>query len=341
MNLWLFVVPDRFGHPSGGTRYNAALIGEVEARGVTVNVAEPTALERADFGELPPSEWVWIDSLYLDSLPRLAARARALAGGRVRVGLLLHYLPSLLEIGDVNLWRQEQDALAACDALVVTSEYMRAELCKLGLESKPCAVVEPGCELEMEREPPDTTALRALMVAHVVSNKGAYEFLQALASKLSSPPDWTLDIAGSLDIELAYARRCRDLVECTPTLKRCVNFHGVVRGEALRELFARSNVFVSASRTESYGMALAEARTMGLPVLAMSGGNVSAHVSARSGGRLCADPSELAAACIELASNAEARMAELALARRAAPPARPWSRVAEEFVVRVRALTPL
>jgi glycosyltransferase involved in cell wall biosynthesis len=89
---------------------------------------------------------------------------------------------------------------------------------------------------------------------------------------------------------------------------------------------------------ESYGMALAEARTMGLPVLAVSGGNVSAHVSAQSGGRLCADPSELAEACVELAADARARTALLALARRAAPPPRPWSRVADEFVVRVRAL---
>lgn len=333
MNSWVFVVPDRSGHPSGGTRYNAALIREIEARGVPVAALEPAAFELQG-GAL--GDWVWVDSLYLDRVPSLAARARSL--GKARVGLLLHYLPSRLEAGREQLWEVEAAALTACDAVAVTSEYMSALLAQTGFGSKPCAVIEPGCAFEMDRAPPEVSPLRALMVAHLVDNKGILDFLQALSRPLLRGDELRLEIAGSADVEPGYAQRCRELVERTPTLEQCVRFLGIVGGSELRRLYARSNAFVSASRTESYGMALAEARTMGLPLLAVQGGNVSAHVSSHSGGRLCSDIGELAQAVVQLSRSAEARASKLALARGAAPPPRPWARVAEEFLSRVQSL---
>ncbi|HET9929971.1 MAG TPA: glycosyltransferase family 4 protein [Polyangiaceae bacterium] len=330
MKPWVFVVPDRSGHPSGGTRYNTALLRELGAQG-----AELVIVPSNELGPISAShaEWIWVDSLYLSLVAQLAARARG--DWRARVGILLHYLPSLLSSGNAALSGAEHEALQACDALVVTSEYMKAELSRRGYGAKPCAVVEPGCELTLAATAPDVTSLRALMVAHVVENKGVYELLRALATELSGSDELSLEIAGSLEVAPEYSRRCRGLLDDAPLLARSVTWLGTLDEDSTRRAYLRNNLFVSASRSESYGMALAEARTVGLPVIANAGGNVSALVNRRSGGRLCANADEVAVACVELARSASARAEVTALARAEAIPPRPWARVAEEFTERV------
>ena len=82
-------------------------------------------------------------------------------------------------------------------------------------------------------------------------------------------------------------------------------------------------------------MALAEARTIGVPILARAGGNVEAHVNARSGGELVKTHAELARAFLELSRNPSALRARVQAARQLASPARSWFDAARDFVVQV------
>jgi glycosyltransferase involved in cell wall biosynthesis len=101
---------------------------------------------------------------------------------------------------------------------------------------------------------------------------------------------------------------------------------------------AASNLFVSASIMESFGMALAEARTLGLPIVARAGGNVATLVHGGCGGELVTDPSELAAACLRLCRDAGEHRRRLAMARATALPPRPWSEVGREFKLKTARL---
>jgi hypothetical protein len=108
-------------------------------------------------------------------------------------------------------------------------------------------------------------------------------------------------------------------------------------GETMGHL-AASNLFVSASVMESYGMALAEARTLGLAIVARAGGNVAALVPDNCGGELVESPSQLAAAFLRLCRDAGEHRRRLELARATALPPRPWSEVEMELKARTARL---
>ena len=93
---------------------------------------------------------------------------------------------------------------------------------------------------------------------------------------------------------------------------------------------ARSALLVSASRMESYGMALAEARAHGTPILARAGGHVAAHVDPAAGGQLVADEAELAHAFVALLRRPTELERRIGLAE-AARQTRSWHLTALEF----------
>ncbi|MFZ5893835.1 MAG: glycosyltransferase [Myxococcota bacterium] len=338
MTAFVFVVPALGGHASGGTRYNAALVRELHARGVDLVAVDPSELDRHCVAG--GTRWVIIDSLYLAQHAELAERARSL-GARF-VGLLAHYLPSLVHTGDSlidQLDECEARAVATSDAVIVTSEFMREVLVRCGLAASRCCVLEPGCELERAVSLPSAAVgLRALLVAHVVPGKGILELLTSLSSRLSPSDSFTLDIAGELGVDTAYAESCVRLVQREAALRQRVDFLGCLSPAELCAAFVRHHVCVSASWMEAYGMALAEARTLGVPILARAGGNVEHHVRSEWGGELTADAAGLAAACVRLARDpGELERRRLAAWKHAVPP-RAWSRVAAEFEAALVAL---
>jgi hypothetical protein len=78
-------------------------------------------------------------------------------------------------------------------------------------------------------------------------------------------------------------------------------------------------------------MVLAEARTLGIPILALSGGNVARLVDPAAGGELLSSHSELAATFRKLCREpSEIRRRRIAAQNHALVP-RSWANVAREF----------
>ncbi|HWA76493.1 MAG TPA: glycosyltransferase [Polyangiaceae bacterium] len=333
----LFVVPDLGGRPTGGTLYNRRLLGALSQLGFTARWCE---LERAEFAlrEEQP-RIVWLDSLYLAGVPALKARL----SGSARLGLLLHYLPALVAQGRrveaSELSVAERAALSLADCALVPSEFMREVVSGLGFGDRPILCVEPGCEL-LPGTPAAARAegVRALLVAHVVAGKGIEPLLAALAVALGPSDRFELCIVGDLSVEPSYAARCQALVAAEPMLVGRVRFRGLLsERDAHAALFA-SNLLLSASFMESYGMALAEGRAAGLPLLVRDGGNVRFHIEPAAGGECVASATELAQACVRLCRDPGEHERRLLAARNHAGPARPWRRAAEEFVAAIQPL---
>jgi glycosyltransferase involved in cell wall biosynthesis len=78
--------------------------------------------------------------------------------------------------------------------------------------------------------------------------------------------DWHWHLAGDCDRSPETVRRLRDRATLAGLTDR-ITFHGVVRQEAVAALMADSDLLVSPSTFEAYGMAVAEAAAAGLPVL--------------------------------------------------------------------------
>jgi glycosyltransferase involved in cell wall biosynthesis len=321
----VFVVPELTAMISGGNLYNLGLSSALRAAGAAVLVVDRDGAAAA----IADDDHVWIDSLFLDALP-------ALAGRGARVGLLAHYLPSLVARGAVPeaaaLGDGERAAIAAAAAFLAPSAYMGRALVALGAAARRVLVVAPG--LEIAPAPADATGdvVAATIVANLVPGKGVLPFLDALARQLDDGAPLRLTIIGSDAFDGAYARACRACVAATPALVATVRFAGARAHAETLAAIAQSDLLLSPSRMESFGLALAEARAAGTPILARDGGNAAAHVDERAGGQLFFDDETLAAACARLLRD----RAELARRRAAAaagrPPLRRWRDAAAELL---------
>jgi glycosyltransferase involved in cell wall biosynthesis len=238
-----------------------------------------------------------VDSLYLN---------------RVTPGtwLLLHYLPSLVD--GAPLSELEKTALTNARTVIVPSVYLRRMIAS---HTRRVVVIAPA-RISDNRH----VARRggAVLVGNVTPGKGVLPLL-ALA------PSLPLRIIGSLDEDRAYAEKCR-------AHDAAVEFCGALPHEATLDAIAAADFLVSASRMESYGLALAEARGLGVPIVARRGGNVATHVDPEAGGQLVDNDEELAVACLRLAGNRDEMARRRRAAQRARPPARSWSDAARELL---------
>lgn len=322
-----FVAPDLAGAKSGGTLYNRALIEALQAEGFP---AEALHLDSGERALIESRRGVyWVDTLYLEHFERLAQRNAE----RRPLGLLLHYLPALIAHGSDISMAQLSDAeafsLRHADAFLAPSAFMRSTLSGLGVHERMLRVLEPGRWSPGVVARTSRISLRAVLVAQLVPGKGIEPLLHALSRE--SIAAFELDIIGGTSADAEYAARCHALVAMTPALSRAVRFVGEVPVTDVIERIGAADLVLSASRMESYGMVLAEARTLGVPILALPGGNVSALVTPTAGGELVEDVAALARRALELALQPEELRRLRDRAKQNALPRRTWSAVAAEF----------
>jgi len=331
MTAHCFVVPRLDGPISGGTVYNRELLAELVQR-APLCACELASPELAH--ALQSARAVWVDSLYLDALPELRRRTRA------RIALIVHYLPSFVALERravrSELSQEEHRALAAADAFLVPSAFMLDALETLVAPTqKSIFVVEPGTIARLRAPRVARHGLDVVLSGNVVQGKGLLPFLRALARVLAADDALALSVIGGLDAEPAYAQACQALVADTWVLAERVRFLGMLPAREALARLACADLFVSASRMESYGMALNEARVLGVPILAHAGGNAAAHVAAEAGGVLLHGDDALARACVALARDAELMRERSAAARAHAVEPRTWARAAEELLAQL------
>jgi glycosyltransferase involved in cell wall biosynthesis len=324
-----FVVPALDGPLTGGTLYNRGLLAAL-GRSIRLDVLDLSA--PALGSALATASVTWLDSLYLHAAPALKRQASG------KVGLLLHYLPSFVARGRAatpsELSAEERGALSSADAFLVTSAFMRDAIEALVAPKKAILVVEPGVCAEPSPTMPEASAeLSVVVVGNVVPGKGIEAWLRALEATLGVSDRVRVSIVGSLTLAPDYAERCQRLVSGSAQLRERVVFLGSLSQPETWAVLAESELFVSASRMESYGIALAEARVIGVPILAVNAGNAAAHVTAEGGGELLDDDAALARACLDLARNRALSRERLGKARARARlvPARSWSDAAAEL----------
>ncbi|GAB4560232.1 MAG: glycosyltransferase family 4 protein [Haliangiales bacterium] len=281
---------------SGGNIYNRELAAELlHLR--PVEVIDADAWERALAADAPGLHLV--DTLLME---RFLAAALAPRPDR-RALLLVHHLPSLepdIAPDDPGL-AVEAAALERFDGFVTTSPYTSAYLRERGVPAAAIVTVPPGLP-DIPRPALSCPArVRMLMAGNLIARKAVLPLLQALAAALTPRDDLRLDIVGRADLDPAYAHACERLIASEPALQRTARVHGPVTYQEMDAHYQSTTAFVSASRMETYGMALAEARAYGVPILACDGGNSRNHFTDGVDGHLYRDPQALAAGVLALA----------------------------------------
>jgi glycosyltransferase involved in cell wall biosynthesis len=294
--------------PSGGNHYDRRVCQGLRALGWQVNEhpvtgawPHPDANDRARLARVlaarPDHALVLMDGLIASSVPDvLTAHA-----GRLRLAVLMH-MP-LVDEG-------ERMALSTAAAVVTTSWWGRQHLLDLyGLPPDRVHAAPPGVDAAPAHDgSPEGTSL--LCVAAVTPGKGHDILVRALAQVSDLP--WRCTCVGSLERDPAFAAHVRDLAGVYGLSDR-ITFTGPLRETHLDERYAAADLFVLASRGETYGMVVVEALARAVPVVATVAGGLPEAVGWAPHGRRPGllvppgEPSALASAVRRWLTDADLR----------------------------------
>jgi glycosyltransferase involved in cell wall biosynthesis/predicted metal-dependent phosphoesterase TrpH len=219
----------------------------------------------------------------------------------------------------------------ACDLVLSPSPASDATLASIGVAAQKVARWDRGVdtqrfdpalreaalqELAARGQAKPADAVDVLYAGRITREKGADLLADAFLRARAQNPRLRLVLVGGGPEEQRLRERVGDGAV----------FRGWLEGEALARAYAGADVFLFASRTDTFGQVVLEAQASGLPVVAVAEGGPLSLIEDRVSGRLCpADERALADAVLELASSAALRR-RIAAAALASVRERTWER---------------
>lgn len=303
MRSIVLVAPGPLDARTGGYIYDRRIVEGLRQRGWFADVLEldasfpcptPAALEQAAraIAVVPAGTIAIVDSLALGAMPDLITREAS----RLRIVALVHLpLAASADLDGDTATRfedGERRALRAAALVIITGSATLPLIARYDLAPDRVVVVEPGTDRAPLAHGSQgdqsnvvsgfrrTRSLELLCVATLNPGKGH----EMLLTALSAVPyrTWRLTCAGSLTRHPATADRVRAAVTRLGLEER-VSLVGDLDGPALATCYDRADVFVLATRQETYGMAVAEALARGLPVVATMTGAIPELVGDSAG----------------------------------------------------------
>jgi glycosyltransferase involved in cell wall biosynthesis/predicted metal-dependent phosphoesterase TrpH len=230
-----------------------------------------------------------------------------------------------LRSGDARLRAGMDTALAAlygqCEIVLSPSESADESLRALGIPSERIGRWERGVDVSRFdpalRDPASLPGeLSVLYAGRLTTEKGVDLLAEAFLAAHAADPRLHLVLAGGGPEEGALRAR----------LGSRATFLGWLEGERLARAYASADIFLFASRTDTFGQVLLEAQASGLPVVAVGEGGPRSLIEDGRTGRLCPpDARALATVVSDLASSPVLRR-RLAEGGTAAVRARTWER---------------
>jgi glycosyltransferase involved in cell wall biosynthesis len=286
-----FVIPGDLSSRTGGYEYDRRIVEGLRRLGWSVDIVGlddsfpfPTEAARVhaeqQFARIETGGLVLADGLAFGAVPDVARHHQ----GRLRIVALVHH-PLAFETGlpealAVRLLREESEALAAADHVVVTSAATARALAGLGVGPERVSVVVPGTDRVEWVHEKTVPPRKLLCVGSIVPRKGHAVLIDALARLREF--DWTLLCIGSLDRSPdTVARLRRQIAESG--LDRRVALAGEGDEAALHRAYTDADCFVLPTLYEGYGMVVGEALAAGLPVIASRTGAIDELVDESCG----------------------------------------------------------
>ncbi|MFO1071017.1 MAG: glycosyltransferase family 4 protein [Geminicoccaceae bacterium] len=342
----VFALSADYARRTGGWVYDQQLADGLAGRGwqverLTLPAGFPNpepaarAATAAALRALPDGTLLLSDQLCLSVLPDLMAAE----ADRLRLVMVLHH--PLAQEGDGRIDRAspffagERNALAAMRLVVATSATTARTLQETyDVPAGRIVVAPPGTERRAAVEPEEEDDVRLTALGALVPRKDHPALVAALAGLQRLP--WRLRIVGDTARAPAYVQRLRAQVADSGLADRILIL-GELDDDSLERLWQGTDIAVSASRHEGYGMALAEAVARGVPVVTTAAGAVTDWLDG-SAARIVpvGDTAALQAALAEVIGSDEvrARLREGALRLRAKLPDWPDTAAAVDAALR-------
>jgi glycosyltransferase involved in cell wall biosynthesis len=200
-------------------------------------------------------------------------------------GCLSHFKNDVHRLFAVRDYKRRRRSLTKANLVVAVSRFVEEELLKDGwprdqirLIYNPVEAVEIG---EVPRKVADAPRSLILCASRLERVKGIHILIEAL-SRLKSL-EWELWICGDGNQRKSLVDLCDKL-----DLKARVKFHGWTDHASLRSIMAASRLMVQPNLgPEPFGLSVAEASAMGIPVVASRIGAIDEIIEDRVNGLLC------------------------------------------------------
>jgi glycosyltransferase involved in cell wall biosynthesis len=271
-----FAIPGDLAAPTGGYEYARQLLRYIPGLihlPLPAGFPQPSEIELARsasaLAAVPGDDVLLVDGLAYGAMP-----AGCLAEIRAPVVALVHH-PLCLEAGlaperAASLLASERHALLLARRVIATSSFTARWLVReFGVLPEKLTVVEPGTVRQLHAVGSLAPEPRLLAVGAITPRKGYDILVEALAGLTDR--DWRLTIAGDLSRDPDCVSALRAVIAGYALTDR-VALAGAVPDSALDALYAESDLFVTASLHEGYGMAVASAMAHGLPLVATNAG---------------------------------------------------------------------
>jgi glycosyltransferase involved in cell wall biosynthesis len=249
----------------------------------------------------PLTRWLWANASAYDVVHVHALFSYAtIPGCRAAVHAPVPYV--LRPLGTLSEWSLghrgwkkrpyyallERSHLEMASAIHVTSDAEADDVTRLGYGDRARVIplgVDVAANLRVRRRHDDTAPFRLLFLSRLHEKKNIPLLLRAVSSLRETSRPIELTIAG--DGDRAFREELVRLAHALG-LGSTVRFVGHVEGEAKRQALADADCFILPSAHENFGLAVAEALGVGLPVIVTPGVALSRDVS-RAGAGLVTD----------------------------------------------------
>ena len=283
-----FVVPGRLEARTGGSTYNRHIVHGLRARGRRVDVVEVNGGLDDALTRLTAGTVTVVDGLVFGCVPDVVARHASRLSLVSLVHLPLAADPGLEPEAAAVLRRSEECALRSATQVVITGAATRELLDGYGVPADRITLVEPGTDrpsAEQLGEAHTTRGrrdgiVRLLSVATLNPGKGHARLLSALATTGLS--NWHLTCAGSLAHHPHTVADVQTRIRQLDMTTR-VTLAGNLDDTGLAAAYQSADVFVLATRRETYGMAVSSALAWGLPVVSTRTGAIPGLIGETAG----------------------------------------------------------
>jgi len=178
----------------------------------------------------------------------------------------------------------EGQFLNTLDGYIFNSHSTQKEVARLALNARPYVIATPGgdaldgegCGADLNaysqyiKQEGTQSRLEILFVGNLIERKGLHILLEAL--NVLPKSDWHLRVAGRMELDPSYSRRCQNLAS-QDGLTGKVEFLGAIEDSDLVHAYQTSQLLVVPSSFEGFGIVYLEAMRWGVvPVGSTAGG---------------------------------------------------------------------
>lgn len=155
--------------------------------------------------------------------------------------------------------------LKRANKVIVINKYTKNILVKKGIMENKISIIPPGININAisyVKKAVDKPVIDIVTVSYLLKRKGIDLIIKALSRVIKEGKNIRLHIVGD-----GPQRKSLQMLVDELNLEKYVIFHGFINQSKISNYYAKADIFVSMSRSESWGQMYLEAMASGLPII--------------------------------------------------------------------------